>query len=224
MHARRRFRDQLLYTIDHANHRRSLLNQGRPIHDEQGGFAGFRGAFRDVTELKKIENELRSLAEIDSLTGLANRNRFNSRLASAIESSVRTDKLMALLFLDLDDFKSINDSLGHVGGDQVLQEFARRLTRCVRPSDTVARLAGDEFVIVIEGLHQPEDAGVVAAKIVAAMDEDFSAVDRRCRVTTSIGIAIRRDDELDGEPIMRRADGALYAVKSAGRGKFRIAD
>lgn len=195
-----------------------------PDFDDNGEVLGMFGMVHDVSELKQVESELRILAEIDSLTGMANRNRFNARLASAIERSVRTGKFMALLFLDLDAFKSINDSLGHAGGDQVLQEFARRLTQCVRPTDTVARLGGDEFVIVIEGLHKPEDVAVVAAKIVAAMAEDFSVVGTRRRVTASIGIAIRRDDELDGEPIMRRADGALYSVKSGSPGMFCIAD
>jgi diguanylate cyclase (GGDEF)-like protein len=130
---------------------------------------------------------------------------------------------MALVFLDLDRLKEINDRFGHQGGDLALQEFARRIQRCVRDSDMVARLAGDEFVIVLESLHAPEGVAVVANKLVAALASAFDIDGVACPLSASIGIAVRRDDEFDGEALLHRADGALYDAKTAGRGGFRIA-
>jgi diguanylate cyclase (GGDEF)-like protein/PAS domain S-box-containing protein len=222
MQAREPFANQLLPSIDRAGQARVLLNHGRPAHDSEGNFIGYRGAVQDITELKKVENELRVLTQTDSLTGLANRSRFTTRLAGAIARSEQTGKLVALVFLDLDHFKTINDSLGHKAGDLVLQEFARRLTRCVRPTDTVARLAGDEFVMVLEGLHRAEDAVAVVNKILSAVKPGFDILGQGLEVSASIGMALRRSGELDGENLLRRADEALYSAKAAGRGTFRV--
>jgi diguanylate cyclase (GGDEF)-like protein/PAS domain S-box-containing protein len=224
MHARQSFDSQLLRTIDRAGKARVLLNHGRPAYDSEGNFIGYRGAVQDITELKKVERELRILTQIDSLTGLANRSRFNARLVDAIARSERTGELMALAFLDLDRFKSINDSLGHKAGDLVLQEFAKRLTHCMRQIDTVARLAGDEFVIVLEGLHRAEDATTVAKKILSAMKPNFDILGQGIEVSATIGIAVRRTGEVDGENLLRRADEALYVAKAAERGTFRVTE
>jgi diguanylate cyclase (GGDEF)-like protein len=125
------------------------------------------------------------------------------------------------MYLDIDHFKAINDTLGHQGGDEVLREFSRRLTDSVQPVDTVARLAGDEFVIIIEGSEMPGDATVVARKIIDAMQEEIPVLDSLRRVSASIGIAVLREGENDAGALLRRADEALYMAKSAGRNTFK---
>jgi diguanylate cyclase (GGDEF)-like protein/PAS domain S-box-containing protein len=183
---------------------------------------GVYGLINDITEQKDVENTLRQLAQFDSLTGLANRSCFDDKLGEAIARSERSGTLLALVFLDLDDFKSINDTFGHQGGDLALQEFARRLTHSVRSTDTVARLAGDEFVVIIELLKHAEEATVVAAKIVAAMAAPFRIFDEHHVFSTSMGIAVRRRGETEGDALLRRADTALYRAKASGRGRFVV--
>ncbi len=195
-----------------------------PETDAKGKVLGIYGLIHDVTDVKRIECQLRTLAQFDALTGLPNRNRYNDKLDEAIARSERTGQLMALMFLDLDHFKSINDSLGHNAGDQVLQEFGRRLIRSVRQVDTVARLAGDEFVIIIEALHTPEEAAAIARKILQATTQPFDISGHMRLLSTSIGVAIRRPGETDGKSLLKRADEALYAAKESGRGTFRIAE
>jgi len=187
---------------------------------DDGALSGVCTMIHDITALKQVENQLRVLVRFDSLTGLSNRLQFDEKLAEAIARSRRSERLMAVMFLDIDHFKSINDTLGHHGGDEVLREFAQRLLACVRHTDMVARLAGDEFVIILEGLHAPQEATVVAQKIIYAMAHDFQILGMMRNVTTSIGIAIRRDDEVDAEALLRRADVALYGAKAAGRNTF----
>ena len=184
--------------------------------------AGFYAMVLDITELKQVENQLRTLARLDTLTGLANRHHFNEKLTEAIMRTKRSGAQMALLYLDIDNFKSINDSLGHHGGDAVLREFSQRLTACIRQSDTVARLAGDEFVIILEGRNMAAETVFVADKIMHYMRRGFAILGTVRVVTTSIGIAIRREGEVDAEAILRRADEALYDAKSAGRQTFKI--
>ncbi len=195
-----------------------------PDIDSDGIVRGVYGLIHDITQLKRVESELRSLAQHDTLTGLANRRRCEERLAEAIARSARGGQPMAVMFLDLDHLKDINDRFGHQGGDLALQEFARRLERCVRDTDTVARLAGDEFVIILEALHAPAGVEIVATKLLAAMTAPFAIAGAACALSTSIGIAVRRDDEIDGEVLLKRADAALYAAKGAGRSDFRVAD
>ena len=191
-----------------------------PQFDDVGGTNGVASMISDITALKKIENQLRILARFDSLTGLPNRNQFEEKLIEAIARSTRSKRAMAVMFLDIDHFKNINDTIGHHGGDEVLREFAQRLQRCVRKTDTVARLAGDEFTIILEGLQLDDETSVVAGKIIQAMREQFRIGDECRTVTTSIGIAVRRADETDPETLLRRADEALYVAKAAGRNTF----
>ncbi|EGF30714.1 putative transmembrane protein [Oxalobacteraceae bacterium IMCC9480] len=194
-----------------------------PQFDDQQQLSGVCGMINDITTLKLVENQLRVLARHDTLTGLPNRNQFDEKLAEAMARSRRSGHAMALMFLDIDHFKSINDTLGHHSGDEVLCEFARRLLHSVRQTDTVSRLAGDEFVIILEGLQLPEESSKVAAKIISAMSTDFDILGVPRRISTSIGIAVGKINDNNGSALLRRADEALYAAKAAGRNTFRSA-
>ena len=194
-----------------------------PDLDADGNVIGVYSSSTDVTTLKKIERQLERLAQHDTLTGLPNRHTFNDAIAMALSRSQQSGMQVALLFLDIDGFKQINDTLGHAGGDDVLREFARRLTGVVRSTDVVARLAGDEFVIILEGIHTRDECRFVARKIIAAMRSDFHAGDRAIKVTTSIGIALGHGLTTTAEALLKRADSALYAAKGQGRDTFEIA-
>jgi diguanylate cyclase (GGDEF)-like protein/PAS domain S-box-containing protein len=191
-----------------------------PQIDSDGRTTGVCSMISDITALKKVENQLRVLARFDSLTGLPNRNHFEEKLSEAIARSSRSHRPMAVMFLDIDHFKQINDTIGHHGGDAVLREFAQRLQTCVRKTDTVSRLAGDEFTIILEGLQMEDETQIVANKIIVAMQEVFRIGEDERIVTTSIGIAVRRHDETSSESLLRRADEALYVAKSSGRNTF----
>ena len=194
-----------------------------PDFDASGAVIGVYSSSTDVTPLKKIELQLERLAQQDTLTGLPNRHTFNDAIAMALARSQQTGMQVALLFLDVDGFKQINDTLGHAAGDDVLREFARRLTGAVRSTDVVARLAGDEFVIILEGIHSREECRLVARKIIAAMRSDFRVGDGLVKVTASIGIALGHGLTSTADALLKRADSALYAAKGQGRDTFEIA-
>jgi len=184
-----------------------------------------RGVFAlstDVTLIKAAELELQRLVLIDPLTGLPNRRYFDQKLREAISRSHRTGNSMALMFLDIDYFKSINDSLGHGAGDQVLSEFARRIRAVVRTSDFVARLAGDEFVIVLEDLTDHAEAQTVAEKLLMAIREPMVIANRNILVTSSIGLAFNDAQALSSDSLINQADKALYVAKEAGRNTYAI--
>jgi diguanylate cyclase (GGDEF)-like protein/PAS domain S-box-containing protein len=191
-----------------------------PEFDLEGKVAGYFGLVEDITELKLVEAQLRKLVRHDSLTGLANRLQFEEKLGDAIRYSRRHQTLMAVMFLDIDHFKTINDTFGHQVGDEVLCEFGKRLLACVRQTDTVARLAGDEFVIILEGLSAQDEACGVARKIIAVMNADFKTSSGLRKITTSVGIAVRQEAEEDAQMLLHRADDAMYQAKSAGRNTF----
>jgi len=177
----------------------------------------------DITALKVVEHKLIELARLDTLTGLPIRLAFNEYLPDAVLRGQLTGHALALMFLDIDHFKAINDTMGHAVGDAVLAEYARRLQACVRGTDMVARLAGDEFVLVLEGLGTPEAAAVVAEKIVQRVHMPPFVVDgQRVDVTTSIGIAFHRaaGSSATATELLARADAALYNAKAAGRDRF----
>ncbi|MBC7699142.1 MAG: diguanylate cyclase [Massilia sp.] len=203
-----------------------ILSRGRVVERDANGRAiRLSGTNADITEQKALEVQLQRLAELDTLTGLPNRALFNDRLQSALARGGRHASPVALLLLDIDYFKQINDSLGHDAGDAVLQEFGRRLLTAVRLTDTVARLGGDEFSIILQELHSVSEVEMIAAKVVAAMAEDFVHAGQSLRVTTSVGVAYlgHPTDEAPAS-LIKLADQALYAAKSAGRNNYQLAE
>jgi diguanylate cyclase (GGDEF)-like protein/PAS domain S-box-containing protein len=195
----------------------------RRVFGRNGRFMGRRASNRDITELKEAEEQIRQLAYYDTLTRLPNRRLLLDRLNHALTQAKRFTRSLAVMFLDLDRFKQINDTLGHSSGDELLQQVADRLVACVRAGDTVARPGGDEFVIVLTEIGQAQDAQLVAEKIIAAFEMPFPLGDQRLSVTTSIGIAIypvNGDDDVD--ELMRKADMAMYRAKEAGRNGYRF--
>jgi len=195
-----------------------------PHFAANGSVQGFYSLSMDISARKEVEQKLEMLARFDVLTGLPNRRQFEEKLAQAMARARRSGRTMALLFLDVDKFKAINDSLGHAGGDEVLKEFALRLNHCVRVTDTVARLAGDEFIVIVEGMNNADECQVVASKIIAGMVTPFTVFDQPVAVSTSIGVALFKGGDATEATLMAQADKALYQAKAAGRGTFRCAD
>ena len=171
----------------------------------------------DTTDRRVAEDDARHLAHHDPLTGLPNRRLLIDRLDRALTRDDRSGELVGLLFCDLDNFKMINDVYGHAGGDRLLHEVARRFEDQARGSDTVARVGGDEFVIVLQGLAEPDDATRIAERIRAAIARPIVAGEHQMRVTCSIGVAIADDATTDVDSLLARADAAMYRAKEAGR-------
>jgi diguanylate cyclase (GGDEF)-like protein len=198
---------------------RFFKHQYTPDIEHGGKVVGFYATIIDITEFKTIQQRLASLARVDDLTGLPNRAELLDRLEASLARCRMTEKSLACLYLDIDRFKEVNDTLGHLGGDIALIEFSRRLRQCVRESDIVARLAGDEFVVVLEDLSHPAEARQVAAKIIASMAIPFSIEGTRRFVTTSVGMVIADPLKDDPRALLRAADEALYRAKRAGRNR-----
>jgi diguanylate cyclase (GGDEF)-like protein len=181
---------------------------------------------RKATEarLREREGELRHLAFHDPLTGLANRTLFYERVEHAVDTHTRSGSTLAVLFIDLDGFKQVNDSLGHHAGDTVLTEVAARLGRCVRASDTLARFGGDEFAVLAEQLTSPTDAKIIGEKVVQAMQKSFDVNDEPAKVTVSVGVAIHQPGTVTADDIVHRADDAMYHAKLCGKNRYFIAE
>jgi len=192
-----------------------------PQFGENGEVVGVCSMISDITELKKIEIQLTKMTRVDPLTGLANRVQFDENIRKAIARSRRSGLPMALMYLDIDHFKAINDTLGHQAGDLALREFSKRLQASVRKTDQVARLSGDEFVVLTEEMKTVDEAEIVAFKIIQSMKPEFSLDGQLVAVTTSIGIALLHDDDDEPQSLLRRADRALYRAKTEGRNVFR---
>ncbi|MET0334136.1 MAG: diguanylate cyclase [Rhizobacter sp.] len=184
---------------------------------------GFHVMVMDTTALKRVERQLLALARFDSLTGLPNRHQFNEKLSEALARSQRRASPIALMFLDVDHFKSINDNHGHAVGDSVLKEFALRLQTSVRETDCVARLAGDEFVVILEGLHDADEPQQIARKILQQIGRPLVLHALSLKLSTSIGIAFHANGNISPPELLDRADKALYEAKAAGRNTYRIA-
>ena len=178
--------------------------------------------FRDVTQRKRQEERLAFLAIHDSLTELPNRVLFNDRLTLALANAARRKKEIAVLMLDLDRFKQINDTLGHSVGDRLLKSVAERLPGLLRKSDTIARLGGDEFMVLLPEISNPGSAGRVARRILRAFKQPFDLKDRKIPITASIGIASYPRDGEDVESLTKNADIAMYAAKEGGRNTYKL--
>jgi diguanylate cyclase (GGDEF)-like protein len=178
-------------------------------------------AVAHVAERRDDQRKLSYLARFDPLTGLINRFLFGDRLTNAISRARRDGGIVSLMFLDLDEFKAVNDRFGHAVGDALLKQVAQRLVASVRESDSVARLGGDEFTVVLEGSHRVEDAGHVATKILEALRQPFRVGNHELRVTTSIGIALFPVDGQSAQELLRDADIAMYSAKAAGKNTFQ---
>jgi diguanylate cyclase (GGDEF)-like protein/PAS domain S-box-containing protein len=219
--------ERVSFDLDTEVHgvRRSLHNLYIPDIEPDGRIAGLYALSTDVSALKAAERQMAMLARSDTLTGLPNRLRFDEALPQVLARARRSRMGVALLFLDVDHFKSINDTLGHAAGDAVLREFAARLRRSVRITDTVARLAGDEFVIALEGLHNDTEAQAVARSILLQVRRPFEIDGRALAVTASIGIAYYdpADGDIEVAALLARSDEALYGAKRAGRDGLHIA-
>lgn len=193
-----------------------------PILDTNETVTGAVITFRDVTKTRAMEQKMAHLAQHDYLTGLPNRMLLNDRLSQAITLAKRHDNELAVLFCDLDNFKHINDSLGHLVGDKLLQSVAQRLVRQVRDSDTVCRQGGDEFVILLLEEAYAESAGITAQKILTSLSLPYFIGEHELHVTTSIGISLYPGDGLDAETLIRSADTALYHAKGKGRANYQF--
>ncbi len=193
------------------------------IRDALGQVSHHIAVFSDITHRKEDEERVWRQANYDALTGLPNRSLFLDRLNQAVRQSARDTKQFALMFIDLDGFKQVNDSLGHAAGDLLLQQTAERLSQCVRASDTVARLAGDEFTIIMQGAHGRDDGLRLAAKILSVLSEPFGLEGATANVQGSIGIACYPADATEGPQLLHLADQAMYAVKKRGKNGYCFA-
>ncbi len=191
------------------------------IRDDGGAVSHYIASFIDISERKAAEARIEHLAHHDALTGLFNRYNLQIRLSQALLSAHREGHCVAVVFIDLDRFKLINDTLGHHTGDLLLVEVARRLQGCVRESDIVARLGGDEFVVVLAGLERPGDASAVAGKILQALDQPYLIAGERLHSSASLGISVYPQDGADVVELMRAADTAMYHAKSQGRNNLQ---
>ena len=192
------------------------------LHDSKGEVSGYMGAISDITDLKNAQLQMENLAFFDPLTGLANRRLFKDRLDKAVAESKRRGSFVALLFLDLDQFKRINDSLGHDAGDQLLVELAHRLESSVRESDTVSRIGGDEFTVILTDIDSSHGVHHIAEKILHNLSKPVMVKNQQIINTVSIGITLAPSDGEDGTTLMRNADMAMYQAKASGRNNFQF--
>jgi diguanylate cyclase (GGDEF)-like protein/PAS domain S-box-containing protein len=195
--------------------------RGFPVYEATGELLRVDGTIEDITVRKRAEEQLLHQAQYDSLTELPNRTLCFDRLEHALGQARRRAQHVAVLFIDLDRFKTVNDSLGHAVGDALLREGARRLAGCLRAGDTVARVGGDEFAVVLTELMRPEDARAVAQKMIDALAAPMQLEGHQIYVTASAGIAVHPDDGGEGDVLLRNADAAMFSAKEAGRNKVQ---
>jgi len=203
---------------------RWMENRCTPVRDTKGRLIEIEGIMVDVTERKAVEEKITRLARTDALTGLANRGTFNDRLKQAFAAAQREAEWFAILYLDLDRFKEVNDTLGHPAGDRLLQEVAERLQRITRETDLAARLGGDEFAILHSNWNDPAAASVLASRIIEGLSAPYVLDGNEVRVGVSVGIAGCSTDNMpaSADELLARADQALYRAKEEGRGQYRF--
>jgi len=199
-----------------------LSISGRPHHDKFGKFLGFRGSGNDVTAQRRMSLDTSRLAKFDSLTGLANRANMAKKLESTLTAGRQQKRTCAVMLVDLDRFKQINDTLGHLAGDELLKQVAARLLKVVGQSGEVCRLGGDEFQIMLPDCDDRGVLGDLASKIISSLSQPYSVEGNRCIIGASTGIAVSPFDGLTSEDLVKSADLALYEAKGNGRGRFRF--
>jgi diguanylate cyclase (GGDEF)-like protein len=198
-----------------------LRISGEPVFTD-GVFAGYRGVASDVTQATLAEQRVAQMASYDGLTGLANRNLFMGELKRTIASAHRAGKSFALLFIDLDRFKAVNDTMGHDAGDELLKVMAGRLSGLLRDADMVARLGGDEFVVLVDGQVDPGALSKVASRVLTVLCEPFLLRSRTVQVSASVGLAVYPADGLDEASLLKNADAAMYLAKAKGKNNFQF--
>jgi diguanylate cyclase (GGDEF)-like protein/PAS domain S-box-containing protein len=229
LEAHAEFRDLELSDVDYKGRPFWMSISGAPIVDAQGQFTGYRGVGRNITARKRAEEKITRLAFFDVLTGLPNRRLLTDRLQQALAVSARDRSAGALLFIDLDNFKDLNDSQGHDVGDLLLKEVATRIEGCVREVDTVARLGGDEFIVMLQSLgadrsQAAAQAEVVGQKILGALNQTYTLRSLEHHSTPSIGITLFEDHHQTVDELLKQADLAMYESKGAGRNTLRFFD
>ncbi len=195
---------------------------GHPKFDSAGKFQGYRGSAKDITVEYQRKLEDSRLAEYDSLTGLANRHRLNRRLESTLTAYRAAKRSCALMMIDLDRFKQVNDTLGHQAGDQLLKQVADRLTRVIGDRGEIGRLGGDEFQIILPDIDDRGKLGEIAAKVIQIVSQPYPIGDKRAIIGASVGIAVAPYDGVEKEDLIHSSDLALYSAKNGGRGQFRF--
>ncbi|HCY17149.1 MAG: hypothetical protein A2Z93_06530 [Curvibacter sp. GWA2_64_110] len=229
LESHQQFKDLELQRLDAEGKSYWVSISGTPMFDAQGRFRGYRGIGRDISKRKRAEDETQRLAFYDTLTGLPNRRLLMDRLTQMMAISARSHHHCALLFIDLDNFKDLNDTLGHDVGDQLLNQVAERLVGCIREGDTAARFGGDEFVVMLEGLSEvsgeaANQAELVAEKILVQLNLPYELMGKQHNSTPSIGIALFSGHEPGADELLKRADVAMYQAKAAGRNTLRFYD
>jgi diguanylate cyclase (GGDEF)-like protein len=192
------------------------------VRNEQGDISNYIALFSDITERRASLERIQHLAHYDALTNLPNRALLNDLLDVAVVGAKRTHVKFAVVFLDLDRFKYVNDTMGHHVGDVLLQAVAERLQKCVRESDTVARLGGDEFVILLNNISQESDVALVAEKVIDLIGKPFMIAGYQADIGCSIGISIYPTHGSDRFTLLRQADAAMYLAKEKGRNNFQF--
>ena len=192
------------------------------VKDNKGNVKSYTSVFSDISSIKQYEEQLQHAAHHDALTGLANRVLFGIHLDHSLHKAVRNKGGFALLFLDLDGFKAVNDSMGHSAGDQLLQCVSQRLEECIRDEDTAARFGGDEFTVILQDVKQSTDAESIAAKIINTISEPVVFGDQSISVSTSIGISLYPEDGVNSEELLHAADSAMFRAKSRGKNNYRL--
>lgn len=220
LEARQPFRDFEQITVREDGTRVHISSSGEPVYGEAGGFRGYRGVSSNISVRKAAEARLEQLAQFDPVTGLANRNLLRERLEHAIVQSRRRNRGAGVLYVDLDRFKLVNDTHGHHVGDELLRHVGRRLQDCVRRDDTVSRLGGDEYAVVIADLARPDDAALVAQKILDAFTAPFDLDGRETYITASIGVSTFPTDGESADALLKCADIAMYRAKESSRNAF----
>jgi len=220
--ARKPFRDLELCRINHTGEKTWTSTAGEPVFDRSGRFKGYRGIGKDITARKAAEERIQYLAHHDALTALPNRTMFGELLHTTLALAQRHHRKFAVMFIDLDRFKIINDTLGHEAGDELLTEASHRLRQAVRESDIVARLGGDEFVILLQEIDGIAQVEMVAQRVLSSVTKPLMIADQECRVTASIGISVYPEGGQSEQELMKNADIAMYHAKESGKNNYQF--